>query len=213
MICHAKAVGHILEPQKLWQGSCKNLGDLAVTYGPISPVKKEWLISHTDARVEGLRIIETPGHAQHHLSYVYKRNLFVGEAGGIYLSVGSSEYLRPATPPIFFLKEFVESTDRLLAENDLPICYGHFGRAEASRPMLRRARKQLLLWERILFEEMAAGHGETTEECRERLLKEDPELEAYQNMPPSVRERERSLMNNSIQGYLGYLRTHNRSGT
>jgi glyoxylase-like metal-dependent hydrolase (beta-lactamase superfamily II) len=211
VICHAKAVNHLLEPAKLWAGSCKTLGDLAVTYGAISPVKKEWLISHTDAHLEGLRIIETPGHAQHHLSYVYHGNLFAGEAGGIHLTVGTSEYLRPATPPVFFLKEFVGSIDRLLAEEDLPICYGHFGKAEASRPMLRRARNQLLFWERILYEEAAAGHGERTEKCMERLLKEDPELGAYQNMIPSDQERERFFITNSIKGYLGYFQTRNFS--
>jgi glyoxylase-like metal-dependent hydrolase (beta-lactamase superfamily II) len=212
VICHAKAVGHLLEPTKLWLGSCKALGDVAMTYGAISPVKREWLIPHTDAYLEGLRIIETPGHAQHHLSYVYQGNLFVGEAGGIYLTVGTSEYLRPATPPVFFLKEFVESIDRLLGEEDLPICYGHLGRAEASRPMLKRARNQLLFWERILSEEMAMGHGERTERCMDRLLKEDPELGAYQNMAPSDQERERFFITNSIKGYLGYFQTRNLSG-
>jgi glyoxylase-like metal-dependent hydrolase (beta-lactamase superfamily II) len=205
VICHSKAIGHLLDPTKLWKGSQKALGGLASIYGPISPVKREWLIPHEEANLPGLKVIETPGHAPHHLSYIYEGKLFAGEAAGVYLALEPSDYLRPATPPLFFLKEFVESIDRLLAEEDLPIFYGHYGRAERSQPMLKRARKQLLLWEKILRENAASVHDEATGRCMEILLKEDPELRAYQDMPLADQDRERFFMANSIKGYLGYL--------
>ena len=149
-VCHSKAISHLVDPSKLWLGSQKTLGDLAEAYGPIRPVKKERLIPHTEARVEGIDIIETPGHAPHHLSFIIQENLFAGEAGGIYLAVKDWEYLRPATPPVFFLKEFLGSIDRLLTAKDLPICYAHFGKANSSHRMLKRERAQFLLWETVL---------------------------------------------------------------
>jgi glyoxylase-like metal-dependent hydrolase (beta-lactamase superfamily II) len=205
VICHTKAVSHLIDPAKLRLGTQKALGEIALTYGPISPVRKDRIIPHTEARVPGLEIVETPGHAAHHLSYVYEGNLFAGEAGGVYLTVGGLEYLRPATPPVFFLKEFVESIDRLLLQGNFPIFYGHFGKAEMSRPMLKRAGNQLLFWENIVSEVLSKGHDDVIEECMKRLLKEDPELKAFQVMALDDQARERFFLMNSIKGYLGYL--------
>ena len=209
-ICHAKAVKHLVDPSNLWLGTQKALADLALTYGPVSPVKKDRLIPHGEARVPGLEIIETPGHAPHHLSYLYKDGLFAGEAGGVCLKGEGWEYLRPATPPVFFLREFLESIDRLLLHTDLPIFYGHFGRAEKSRPMLERARDQLLFWERVVSEEWAGGRGDVIERCLVRLLKEDLELKAFQIMDPDDQAREKFFLTNSIRGYLGYLQDLSR---
>jgi len=205
VVCHTRAIGHLLDPTKIWLGSVRALGDLASIYGPISPVKREWLIPHDEARLPGLKIIETPGHAPHHLSYIYEGNLFAGEAGGIYLELEPSHYLRPATPPPFFLKEFAGSIDKLLAEGDLPIFYSHFGRAERSQPLLRRARQQLILWEKIIAETAASAHDDPTTRCMEALLKEDIELMAYQSMPAADQKRERFFMANSIRGFMEYL--------
>jgi glyoxylase-like metal-dependent hydrolase (beta-lactamase superfamily II) len=205
VVCHSKAISHLVDPTKLWLGSQKTLGDLAETYGPIKPVKRERLIPHTEAHAEGIDLIETPGHAVHHLSYIIRENLFAGEAGGIYLTGDGWEYLRPATPPVFFLKEFLDSVDRLLTARDLTMCYAHFGRAESSHRMLKRERAQLLFWERIIREEMAKGNPLLPGRCMTRLLAEDPELSAFEAMSPANQEREKFFMGNSIKGYLEFL--------
>ena len=204
-VCHSKAISHLVDPSKLWLGSRKTLGDLAEAYGPIRPVKKERLIPHTEARVEGIDIIETPGHAPHHLSFIIQENLFAGEAGGIYLAGKDWEYLRPATPPVFFLKEFLGSIDRLLTAKDLPVCYTHFGRADRSHSMLKRERAQLLLWEEIIREELAKGDHRLMERGMARLLAKDPELKAFEAMSSADQDREKFFIGNSIKGYLGFL--------
>jgi glyoxylase-like metal-dependent hydrolase (beta-lactamase superfamily II) len=204
-VCHSKAISHLVDPSKLWLGSQKTLGDLAETYGPIKPVKRERLIPHTEAQAEGIDIIETPGHAVHHLSYIIRGSLFAGEAGGIYVTGEGWEYLRPATPPVFFLKQFVESIDRLLRAQDLRMCYAHFGRAESSHRMLKRERAQLLFWEQIIREEMAKNDHLLPERCMTRLLAQDPELGAFEAMSSAEQEREKFFMGNSIKGYLGFL--------
>lgn len=204
-VCHSKAISHLVDPSKLWLGSQKTLGDLAEAYGPIRPVKKERLIPHTEARVEGIDIIETPGHAPHHLSFIIQENLFAGEAGGIYLPGKDWEYLRPATPPVFFLKEFLGSIDRLLTAKDLPVCYAHFGRADRSHLMLKRERAQLLLWETVLREEITKGDHRLMERGMGRLLAEDPELKAFKAMSSADQDREKFFIGNSIKGYLEFL--------
>jgi len=204
-VCHSKAIPHLVDPSKLWLGSQKTLGDLAETYGPIKPVKRDRLIPHTEARAEGVDLIETPGHAVNHLSFIVQENLFAGEAGGICLRGEGWEYLRPATPPVFFLKQFLESIDRLLSVQDLTMCYAHFGRAQGSHHMLKRERAQLLFWERIIREEMARSDPLIVERCMTRLLAEDPELRAYEAMSSADQEREKFFLGNSIKGYLGFL--------
>ncbi|MCU0596736.1 MAG: MBL fold metallo-hydrolase [Desulfobacterota bacterium] len=204
-VCHSKAIPHLVDPSKLWLGSQKTLGDLAAVYGPIRPVKQERLIPHTEAHAEGIELIETPGHAVHHLSFILEGNLFAGEAGGVHFRGEEREYLRPATPPVFFLKQFVESIDRLLAARDLPMCYAHFGRAESSHRVLKRERAQLLFWERIIREETAVSDPDLPERCMTRLLAEDPELSAFKALSPAEQEREKFFMGNSIKGYLGFL--------
>jgi len=204
-ICHDKAIKHLVDPSRLWAGSQKTLGDLCKTYGPVRPVKRERLVPHRDAFVDGLEIIETPGHAPHHLSFIYEGHLMAGEAGGVYFTTQNSEYLRPATPPIFFLGQFLESIDRLLARENFPICYGHFGKAEAAHPMLRRARDQLILWERLIKEEIASSKEHPLERCMETLFSKDPELGAFETLGEDVQERERFFMANSVKGYLGFL--------
>ena len=204
-VCHSKAISHLVDPSKLWLGSRNTLGDLAEAYGPIRPVKRERLIPHTETRMQGIDIIETPGHAPHHLSFIVEGNLFAGEAGGIYVTGKGWEYLRPATPPVFFLKEFLGSIDRLLTAKDVPICYAHFGRAESSHHMLKRERAQLLFWEERIREEMAKSDHLLMERCMAKLLAGDPELRAFKAMTSADQDREKFFMGNSIKGFLEFL--------
>lgn len=208
-ICHQKAIAFLIDPSRLWEGSVELLGDVAEMYGKPRPVSGERLIPHTETAVTDLTVIETPGHAAHHLSFVYKNRLFVGEAAGNYLVIGDREYLRPATPPRFFLNVCLESVNRLLALENQPICYAHFGRAENSRQLLERFRDQLMRWKKIIYEFAAKGPrdpDDQIESCMEALLEKDPDLQAFHMMDSAEQARERILMGNSIQGFLGYLR-------
>jgi glyoxylase-like metal-dependent hydrolase (beta-lactamase superfamily II) len=204
-VCHAKGINHLVDPSRLWAGSKKTLGDLSDHYGSIGPVRRESLVPHTGAKTRGLEIIETPGHAQHHLSFVYQHHLFAGEAGGIHLTVGDLEYARPATPPVFFLKEFLGSIDRLLAHETMPICYGHFGRAESSHSLLEKHKDQLILWEGVIKQEMSSGENNLVERCLDKLLEKDPALLAFARMGKEDQDRERFFIRNSVRGYLGFL--------
>ena len=204
-ICYEKAVGHLVEPSKLWAGSQHVLGELAQVYGRVKPVKQERLIPHTQADVRDLEIVETPGHAPHHISFRYQDSLFVGEAAGNYFSMGNADYIRPATPPVFLLQKCLMSVDLLLAAEDQPICYAHFGQADSSHQMLVRFREQLLKWEEIISEEMSRGHDQLVERCTESLFEKDPNLKNFESLEPEIQEREKFLMVNSINGFIGYL--------
>jgi 5'-3' exonuclease len=118
--------------------------------------------------------------------------------------------LRPATPPRFFLDVAVQSLDALIACRANTICYGHFGIQKDAATMLQAHRKQLLLWERLIKDEMdqhvnGIGTQESIVACLTRLLKEDPLMATFDQLPPEVQERETNFLQNSISGYIGYL--------
>ena len=205
VICHKDSIKFLVDPARLWKGSLKVLGKIARLFGPPKPVPRERLTPHTKNEIKDLLIIETPGHAAHHLSFSYRSHLFAGEAGGTYLALKNAEYMRPATPPRFFFDVCLNSIDRLLALENQPIFYAHFGKAESSHLMLKKFRCQLSLWKEIIYK-FAAGSlrgDELIEKCLRTLLEKDPSLKAFHQLDIDIRERERFFMRNSINGYLG----------
>jgi glyoxylase-like metal-dependent hydrolase (beta-lactamase superfamily II) len=206
VICHAGGAAFLKEPRKLWEGSLKVLGKIAQAYGPPQPVAAERIIPHTENPLPELRVIETPGHAAHHLSFVYRNKLFAGEAAGNYIKIGRREYLRPATPPRFFLDVCLQSADRLLALKDRPVCFAHFGSADSSHRLLAAFRDQLQRWKTVIRTETLQGEENLIGRCIEALFAEDPRLQAIRQADPATLERERFFIANSVKGFIGYLR-------
>jgi glyoxylase-like metal-dependent hydrolase (beta-lactamase superfamily II) len=210
-VCHERGVEALTAPAKLWQGSRKVLGPLADFYGEPRPVPPERLIPHSSLALRQVKVIETPGHAPHHLSFCFGGRLFSGEAGGNYFVVGEKEYLRPATPPRFFFDVFLESVERLLSLEDQPIYYAHFGRGQSSKRLLDRFRQQVLHWKEWISELVDSGLAEPVGPCVEMLLERDPNLEAFSLMPSGAQEREREFMANAVRGFIGYFQERSTS--
>ncbi|MBL7211925.1 MAG: MBL fold metallo-hydrolase [Desulfobacteraceae bacterium] len=206
VVCHDKAITHMVDPSKLWNSSLKVLGEVAEAYGPPRPVSEERLIPHSVCDLKDLTIIETPGHAVHHLSFVYGHRLFAGEAGGNYFIVGDTEYLRPATPPRFFFEVSLGSIDRLLSLEDQPIFFAHFDQAEGSHRVLQKSREQLVLWKKIIYEQVRKGDQELLERCMEALIGQDPNLKGIGKMDDDTVKREKFFMANTIRGFIGYFK-------
>ncbi|UCD86744.1 MAG: MBL fold metallo-hydrolase [Desulfobacterales bacterium] len=205
VVCHDKTVRHLVDPSRLWKGSRMVLGEIAEAFGSPKAVKGELCIPHTQADIKGLVVIESPGHAPHHLSFSYAGNLFAGEAGGNYYSFQDMDYLRPATPPRCFLNVFLRSVDKLMALDDQHMRYAHFGDAPNSHQMLKRFRAQILRWKEIVQKEMSTGSYNLVARCMDRLLEQDPDLKAFEFMDPDTQNRERFFMANSVRGYIEFL--------
>lgn len=208
VVCHEKAIKYLIDPSALWQGSRKILARIAEAYGPPKAVSKDRLIPHTQMHIKDLEAIETPGHAPHHISFRHKNRLFVGEAAGNYFIVKDKEYLRPATPPKFFLDVWLKSIDRLLALEDLLIFYPHFGRAESSHRLLKESRNQLIRWQEIIhkaYKNPLKTDDDPVTRSMYALLEKDPNLEAFGIMAQHTRKRESFFLKNSIKGFVGFL--------
>ena len=144
-------VSHLVDPEKLWQGSLKTLGDLAAAFGAMEPAPAQQVMSTDAFEMDGVRAILSPGHAAHHVSYLIGDLLFAGEAGGVCLPTKDDGlYLRPATPPRFFMETSLASIDTLLDFNPQTICYGHLDLRPHAGDMLRTHRRQLLRWHELL---------------------------------------------------------------
>ncbi len=207
VIAPTKGIPHLIDPTRLWEGSLATLGEKALAYGPIDPVPPGCLFSLDDITLEALTILETPGHAPFHLSFCYQDYLFCGESAGVYLSFGEKIYLRPPTPPRFFLDQTVASVDKMLALEDQVIYYGHAGSHPNSQKMLRLYREQLFLWKELIAEVLQSGSEDVIERATELLLEKDPLLACFHQMDALSQQRERFFMANSINGFVGYLKS------
>jgi glyoxylase-like metal-dependent hydrolase (beta-lactamase superfamily II) len=210
VVCHPKGVEHLIDPQRLWEGSLKTLGDIARFYGPIPPLAARQVLASDQFRVPNIECIETPGHAVHHISFLKDDLLFAGEVGGVHLPMDEVEtYLRPATPPRFFLDTSVGSIDRVLAKRPRKICYGHIGMRSDAMDLLNSHRDQLVRWRTLIrpFFDGVQGRQnlEAVNACSQHLLDNDPLLAGFVHLPPEVQRRERGFMLNSIKGYWGYF--------
>lgn len=216
IVCHPFGLSHLTEPSRLWEGTKKVLGSMALEYGPIKPIAENRILEVSRFNNEFITPIFTPGHAAHHVSFQTEKYLFAGEAGGVHRSMPANRYyLRPATPPRFFLDVAVQSLDALIACRANTICYGHFGIQKDAAKMLQAHRKQLLLWEMLIKDAMDQhGNGIGTQDqivgCLTRLLKEDPLMAPFDQLPPDVQKRETNFLQNSISGYIGYIESNNR---
>jgi len=209
IICHKSGLKHLSDPTRLWEGSLKTLGDTARAYGPIQPVPEFRLNDAEEFIASGLETFMTPGHAAHHVSYLYNSCLFAGEAGGVFIAISDNRfYLRPATPPRFFLETNMQSVDVLLKVPHEIMCYGHFGATRDSQKLLEAHRQQLFRWADVIRKHVKRdSESDLVERCVEALLKEDPLMEAWDRLDPAVQQRELFFLKNSVRGFLGYLET------
>ncbi len=203
ILCHEKAVSHLVDPSRLWEGSVKTLGRVAEAYGPIKPVDRERI--ETGERIDfgdGIRAIDTPGHAPHHLCFAFKDMLFAGELFGVYQALDDDFYLRPATPPRFVAEAFFASMDRVAPEVDRRLCFAHYGMYPDGREILGIAREQLKLWMDVI-----AGHAKNPDigEITRDLMARDARFARIKKLPPEIDERERFFIRNTINGILSYL--------
>ncbi len=206
VVAPTKGIPHLIDPTRLWEGSLSTLGEKAIAYGPIDPVAMESLFSPDDITLEGLNILETPGHAPFHLSFCYQDYLFCGESAGVFLSLGDKIYLRPPTPTRFFFDQTLDSVDKMLALEDRAIYYGHAGSHPSSQKMLKLYREQLFLWKELIAGVLHSDAEDVVEQATNILLEKDPMLSCFSQMDTFSQQRERFFMANSITGFEGYLK-------
>ena len=198
IVCHERAISHLIDPSKLWEGSLKTLGEVAETYGRIKPVPRERLSTSKQIPfAEGIEAIDTPGHAPHHLCFAFRDLLFVGELFGVFYQLTDSFYLRPATPPRFIPHTFLESMDRTAPYVHRQLCFGHYGTYPKGSEIAASAKQQLQLWISVVRDHFEQSDYQT---ILADLMDKDPLFNRINRLEPKNYQRELFFAKNAING-------------
>jgi glyoxylase-like metal-dependent hydrolase (beta-lactamase superfamily II) len=201
VVCHEKAVEHLIDPERLLEGSKKVLKAVAAAYGDIKPVAPERIVTGGDFK-DGVKVIPAPGHAPHHQCFVFPDIFFCGELFGIFKQLADTFYLRPATPPRFVLEDFLQSMERARPYMDRKLCFSHHGSYSNGHEILEASEKQLRLWVEVVRSHAASGD---INRITDALKAEDPIFARVSSLPERQYQREIYFTGNSIRGILGYL--------
>lgn len=205
VVCHPEGIRHMVAPEKLWQGSQKVLGELAQVYGEIVPVPEERIGFGENVGTTGVRPFLTPGHAQHHVSYLLDDLLFAGEVAGVRVELPGGIFMRPATPPRFMLPVAIDSLDRMIALAPRTMVFAHHGLVENALHHLQIARRQLLLWVRGVAVTAEAGETSREEALVSWLLEHDENYRTVSLLSPDIQARERYFLGNTLRGMIEYV--------
>lgn len=209
IVLHEKAEKHMLNTEKLWEGTKKVLGDLADIYGRIDPIPEDAI--YRDVVEFGgyeIEIIKTPGHAVHHQSYLFDDYLFAGEALGVHQPLKKDFYLRPATPPRFVFDIAYESIKKLEKLGNTIICFGHYGFEPKSLEIIDVFKEQLKLWVKVVSENASQYEkdNEIIGASKAELLRVDKLFAKYEMLDDDIKKREDYFIENSLKGILGWVK-------
>jgi glyoxylase-like metal-dependent hydrolase (beta-lactamase superfamily II) len=163
VVVHQKGVPHLAKPEILWQQSKATLGRIAELYGKPEPVPCERIVEAYDGMsidLDGdfkITVLETPGHASHHLSFYEPLGgrIFTGDAAGMYLK--DLDVVFPTTPPPFRLDLAFASLEKLAGLKPKVLHYTHFGIAYDANQKIKFYAQQLRLWAEIAKESIESG--------------------------------------------------------
>jgi len=129
---HPNGAPHLINPEKLIASATRIYGEkMDQLWGEILPVAEDQLTVPQDAEeivIGNLRFlpVNTPGHAEHHYSYVFEDICFCGDVGGV--RIPGYVYLRaPMPPPELHFGRWRESIARLKSLKFQRIAPTHFG--------------------------------------------------------------------------------------
>lgn len=210
LVVHPKGAPHMINPERLWEASKQVLGRVAIAYEEIEPVPKNRVITPADGQTFDLggplhvRILETLGHASHHLGYFENENhgVFQGDAAGIYIpQLGVT---MPTTPAPFHFELTLASIRKMEQLQPRRLYYTHFGPLDDAIGRLEKYKNQLELWANVVSE--AVKRGDSDDSIYKQILERDPQMKtAVDFIAKHLVLREGVVMQN-IQGYVDYFK-------
>ena len=153
-VVHPKAYKHVSNIDNWWKGSVDFLGKIAELYGKPIPISESNLISAEDGYElslgkTSLVALHTPGHAPHHITWVYGDEAFVGDSLGLWYSDLNTSF--PVTPGYYRHDLALDSIDRMSKLELKYIHYTHFGPRPAEGA-LSQVKSEFEIWMEIVEE-------------------------------------------------------------
>ena len=140
LLVHPRGARHMIDPSKLVAGTVAVYGEAVANrmYGQIVPVPEARVVEApegTAIELNGrrLEVIDTPGHARHHLCLVDRQAgmVFTGDTFGLSyreLDRNGHAFVVPSTTPVQFEPEALHaSIDRIAALAPRAVALTHFG--------------------------------------------------------------------------------------
>jgi glyoxylase-like metal-dependent hydrolase (beta-lactamase superfamily II) len=209
VVVHPRGAPHLVNPEKLWQQSREVLGSITEMYDKPEPVPEDRIIAAADGMTLDvgnnvkLKVIETLGHASHHLSYYEQLSdgIFPGDAAGIYLNeIG---VIVPTTPAPFRLDIALASLEKLTSLKPKVLYYSHFGKADKALEKLRIYANQLKLWARIARQ--GAQNGEDLKTISKRIATADSAVQKAKEYIGAHSVLSETVLNESVWGIIDFV--------
>jgi glyoxylase-like metal-dependent hydrolase (beta-lactamase superfamily II) len=188
---HRVGAPHMLQPEKLLTSATRIYGNrMESLWGEFLPVPQDKLrVIEDNEEIEigdlSFRVINTPGHAEHHYAYLFEDICFSGDVGGV--RIPGYPYLRvPMVPPDLHLERWHESVKRLRSETFRYIAPTHFGIYDDPEWQLREVEKGLDDAERWLEKVMAEDPSPPIEAMRQSFTEWMVEQAAEMNLSDDV---------------------------
>jgi len=146
---HERGAPHMIDPTRLLASVTRLYGDQTDTlWGAFQPVPAANMnVLYGGERIDlgdvTLRVAYTPGHAQHHVSFLEERTgvAFVGDTAG--LRVSGDYVIAPTPPPDIDVETWNQSLDVIDAWQPVSLFLTHFGEVTPARAHLPRVRAAL----------------------------------------------------------------------
>jgi glyoxylase-like metal-dependent hydrolase (beta-lactamase superfamily II) len=129
---HPVGAPHLLDPEKLLASAQRIYGErMDELWGSFQPVPDGQLVAVADeSEIEAggltFKALYTPGHADHHIAYLFQEACFSGDVGGVRMP--GPFYLRlPFVPPETHLGKWRLSLERIRTASPRWIAPTHFG--------------------------------------------------------------------------------------
>ena len=157
---HERGARHLADPSRLVASATRVWGEREMQefFLPVEPVASPRIRALRDGDVihmgdRSLAVLDTPGHASHHVALADARTgaVFTGDALGIH--VPDLPVLRPATPPPDFdLERYIASIERIREAARTILLFAHFGPLPDVDPTCDLAIRRVRDWARVVEE-------------------------------------------------------------
>lgn len=210
LIVHPRGAPHMVNPEKLWNQATQVLGEeVTRIYGKPEPVPQGRIIIAADGMVIDLgddvklKVVETLGHASHHLSYydALSDGIFAGDSAGIY--VNKADVVVPTSPPPFRLDIALASIDKMIKLKPKNLYYTHFGKGTDAVERLRMYKKQLKLWAKIAKE--GIERGEDLKMISRRIFENDEAVQKAADIIEDNPVLRVTVLNESVEGIMRFV--------
>jgi len=161
---HERGAPHLADPARLVASATRAWGEREMQefFLPVEPVDASRLRPLGDGDTidmgdRALAVLDTPGHASHHVALVDSRSgaVFTGDALGIH--VPDLPVLRPATPPPDFeLDRYVASIERIREAAASVLLFAHFGPLHDVDATCDLAIRRVRGWSAVVEDAMAS---------------------------------------------------------